>query len=115
MERSISPASASFAAKVTAAKVISHVHRLQAAIQSYAVDSGDLYPRFTTNREFRALLAPYIDAGWPRSPYTGRSMRQKRSRGNFTYATYGNLTRFRLIGWGPDGRRIIVVPETVAL
>jgi len=105
-----SPASASWAAKVKAAKVRSNVHRLQVAVQIYAVDNGDLYPRFTTNRAFRALLAPYIDNRWPRNPYTHRSMRQKRSRGNFSYATYGNLTRFRLIGWGPSGRRIIVVP-----
>jgi hypothetical protein len=105
-----SPASASIAAKAKAAKVRENIHTLQVAIQTYAVDNGDIYPRFTSNREFRALLAPLIDNGRPRNPYTHRSMRQKRSRGNFTYATYGNLTRFRLIGWGPNGRRIIVVP-----
>jgi hypothetical protein len=105
-----SPASATWADRVKAGHIRSHIHTLQVAIQSYAVDNRDLYPRFTSNRQFRALLSPYIDSGWPRNPYTHHSMRQKRSRGNFTYATYGNLTRFRLIGWGPDGRRIIVVP-----
>jgi hypothetical protein len=105
-----SPASATWADRVNAGHIRSHIHTLQVAIQSYAVDNGDLYPRFTTSREFRALLSPYIDSGWPMNPYSRHSMRQKRSRGNFTYATYGNLTRFRLIGWGPHQRRIIVVP-----
>jgi len=37
-------------------------------------------------------------------------MRQKRSAGNLTYDSYANRTKFRLIGWGPHGRRLIVAP-----
>jgi len=79
-------------------------------VQTCAVDNDEPYPRFISSAQFRALLMTYIDSGWPTKPYSRRSMRQKRSAGNFTYATYGNRTKFRLIGWGPHGRRLIVAP-----
>jgi hypothetical protein len=79
-------------------------------VQTCAVDNDELYPRFISNAQFRALLMTYIDSGWPTKPYSPRSMRQKRSAGNFTYATHGNQTKLRLIGWGPHGRRLIVAP-----
>jgi hypothetical protein len=90
-----------------AAETISNIHTLQVVIETYAEDHNGRYPRYETNRRFRALLAPYCDR-WPVNPWSHRSMRQKRNRGNFTYRRHGD--RFSLIGWGPHGRRIIVVP-----
>jgi hypothetical protein len=37
-------------------------------------------------------------------------MRAKRTAGNFTYATFDGRDNYRLVGWGKQGRRIIVVP-----
>jgi hypothetical protein len=102
-----SPARASVALGPKAAQTIENVHTLQIALQSYFVDHSDRWPRFTTKRRFRALLAPYVDR-WPTNPWSHRSMRQKRNRGNFTYRRVGDS--YRLIGWGPHDRRIIVVP-----
>jgi hypothetical protein len=102
-----SPASASTHVGPKAAKLIENIHSLQIALQSYCADHGDRWPHFTSNRRFRALLMPYLDR-WPRNPWSHRSMRQKRNRGNFTYRRLD--TSYRLTGWGPHGRRIIVVP-----
>ena len=89
-----------------------NVHLLDVALHSYAADHGNLYPRFTTSREFRALLRPYLFTfGWPDNPFTDRPVRMKRSAGNVSYATYSNLTRFRLIGWGRHDHRIMVVRD----
>jgi hypothetical protein len=88
-----------------------NVHLLQIAVQDYWVDHDGLYPRFTTAREFRALLRPYLFTGlWPTNPYTNRPVRLKRNAGNLSYATYGKCTKYRLVGWGRHGRRIMVVP-----
>jgi len=97
-------------AKQKAIRVRVGIRDLQVTLQSYSIDNGDLYPRFTSNPQFRALLTPWVYRHWPINPYSGRSMRNKRSAGNFTYATYANLSKFRLIGWGPHGRRILVAP-----
>jgi len=102
-----SPARASTVPGPKAAQTIEKIHTLQIALQSYCVDHGDRWPRFTANRRFRALLTPYVDR-WPTNPWSHRSMRQKRNRGNFSYRRLGDS--YRLIGWGPHGRRIIVVP-----
>jgi hypothetical protein len=102
-----SPARASTVPGPKAAQTIESIHELQIALQSYCVDYGDRWPRFTTNRRFRALLTPYVDR-WPTNPWSHRSMRQKRNRGNFTYSRVGDS--YRLVGWGPHDRRIIVVP-----
>ena len=100
-------------AKVKVGLTKENVHLLDVAIRSYAEEHGGLYPRFTTSREFRALLRPYLFTGpaWPTNPYTDRPVRFKRSAGNVTYATYGHLTCFRLIGWGQHGHRIMVVKD----
>jgi hypothetical protein len=105
-----SPASASWADKVKAAKIRSNIHTLQIAVQSYLVDHDDLWPPEASGREFRAMLRPYIDGPWPTNPYTGKPMRQKSTAGNFTYSTYAHRTSYRMIGWGRHGHRIIVVP-----
>lgn len=102
-----SPARASGVLGPKAAQTVKNIHTLQIALQSYCVDHGDRWPRFTTNRRFRALLTPYVDR-WPTNPWSQRSMRQKHNRGNFTYRRIGDS--YRLIGWGPHNRRIIVVP-----
>ncbi len=101
------PARASTVLGPKAAQTVKNVHTLQIALQSYYVDHGDRWPRLTTNRRFRALLAPYVDR-WPTNPWSHRSMRQKRNRGNFSYRRVGDS--YRLIGWGPHRQRIIVVP-----
>lgn len=85
------------------------IHTLQVGIQSFAVDHDDLYPRFVSNRQFRALLNTYVDI-WPDNPNSGRPMRCFHSGGNFGYRLSKDRTRFRLIGWGRDGARVIVVP-----
>ena len=85
------------------------IHSLQVGLQSWAVDHGDRYPRFISNAHFRAALGPYLDS-WPLNPNTNRPMRLSRGGGNFGYRLSGDRTRFRLIGWGRDGARIIVVP-----
>jgi hypothetical protein len=102
-----SPEEASSVSGSKAAQTVANVHSLQIALQSYCVDHGDRWPRFTTNRRFRDLLTPYVDR-WPTNPWSHHSMCQKRSRGNFTYCRLGDS--YRLIGWGPHGRRLIVVP-----
>ena len=102
-----SPAGASTVPGPKASQAIENIHMLQIALQSYSVDHGDRWPRFTTNRRFRALLTPYVD-GWPTNPWSHRSMRQKRNRGNFSYRRLGDA--YRLVGWGPHDRPIIVVP-----
>ncbi len=108
----LAPRATALPDKAKVAAVIENTHLLDVAVRTYAVEHDNLYPRFTTSREFRALLRPYLFTGrWPANPYTDRPMRFKRSAGNVTYATYGNLTRFRLIGWGRHGRRIMVVKD----
>jgi len=108
----LAPTATALSQKAKVALTKENAHLLQVAAQSYAVNHDDLYPRFTTSREFRALLRPYLFTGpsWPVNPFTHRPVRFKRSAGNVTYATYANLTKFRLIGWGRHGRRIIVLP-----
>ena len=96
-------------AQANAAQTRENIHTLQVAIQSYAVDNGDVYPPFVSNWQFRTLLGFYIDS-WPINPYTDHRMRQKRNAGNFRYVTHDDGTSFRLIGWGRHHRRIIVVP-----
>jgi hypothetical protein len=93
-----------------ASQLVENIHTLQIAAQSYLVDHDDLWPPEASGREFRAMLRPYIDGPWPTNPYTGKPMRQKRTAGNFTYSTYAHRTRYRLIGWGRHGHRVIVVP-----
>jgi hypothetical protein len=102
-----SPARASTAPGPKATQTIENIRSLQIALQSYCVDHGDRWPRFASNLQFRDLLMPYLDR-WPTNPWSHRSMRQKRNRGNFTYRRL--VESYRLIGWGPHGRRIIVVP-----
>ena len=105
----LAPNATALADKTKVAAVKENTHFLEVAVQSYAVDNNDLFPRYTTGKEFRALLRPLLFTGhWPVNPYTGRPIRMKRSAGNFTYATYANQSSFRLIGWGRHGRRIIV-------
>ena len=94
-----------------AAKAVrENIHALQAAVMSYGADHNDLFPRYTTEAAFRALLDPYLENGWPTNPYTQEPMRNSRSLGNYSYRSYDDRANFRLIGWGRDGQRIIVVP-----
>ena len=95
------------------AAVKENTHLLDVALRSYAEEHGNLYPRYTTGKEFRALLRPYLFTGpsWPVNLNTSRPFRMKRSTGNFTYATYDNLTSFRLIGWGRHGHRLLTARD----
>jgi len=101
------PARASAAPGPKASQTIENIHSIQVAVDTYAQEHNNHYPRYTTNRRFRALLENYLDV-WPTNPWSHHSMRQKRNRGNFTYRRIGDS--YRLIGWGPHDRRIIVVP-----
>jgi hypothetical protein len=103
-----SPAKASSVHRPKATQTVKNVRRLQFALQAYTVDHNDHWPRFTTSRRFRAMLAPYVSGRWPINPWSHRSMRQKHNRGNFTYRRIGDS--YRLVAWGPHRRRIIVIP-----
>jgi hypothetical protein len=103
-----SPAKAPTAAPGPKAdQTIRNIRALQIALQSYCVYHGDRWPRSTSDCRFRAQLRPYMDR-WPVNPWSHRPMRQKRNRGNFSYRRLGDS--YRLIGWGPHDRRIVVAP-----
>jgi hypothetical protein len=108
----LAPSASALSAVGKRALTKENVHLLDVAVRSYASDHGDLYPQYTTGHEFRALLRPYLFTGhWPVNPFTGRPVRVKRSAGNVSYGTYSNQTRFRLIGWGRHGHRLMVVHD----
>jgi hypothetical protein len=80
------------------------VHWVQIAVQSYAVDNGDVYPE--PDLVSPAGLASYAD-NWPTNPYTGEPMAQGDGPGDFTYSVGPEGAWFRLVGHGEDGREVI--------
>ena len=82
------------------------IHSIQIAIQSYAVDNGDVYPE--QDLVSAAGLASYADY-WPTNPYTGEPMAQGDGPGDFTYSVGPGGASFTLVGYGEDGREVITV------
>jgi hypothetical protein len=92
------------------------IYSLQIAVQTYAVDHGDRYPRPTTGDELLEMLRPYLDT-WPTNPYTGKPMGlgkgsdpTDKAAGDFSYGVAEDGSSYTLIGWGPDQRKIITGP-----
>lgn len=82
------------------------IYTIQIAVQSYAVDNGEVYPE--QDLVSPAGLASYADH-WPTNPYTGEPMAQGDGPGDFTYSVGSEGAWFRLIGHGEDGREVITV------
>ena len=62
------------------------VHTIQVGIQSYAVDTNDVYPATLT---VAADITPNIDT-WPQNMHEGGDMDNTGTLGNFSYANTGS-------------------------
>jgi len=87
------------------ASVIEGIHSLQVAVQSYAVDNGDIYPSDAS----QATLSSYVD-NWPANPFTGEPMGEGTGPGDYSYTQLDNGTNYELVGYGADGLPVITVP-----
>lgn len=93
-----------------------NIYSLQIAVQTYAVDHKDLYPRPSSGDEFIKMLRPYLDT-WPTNPYTDEPMGLGKGReatdkgpGDFGYVASEDGKDFMLVGFGRDHEVIIRVP-----
>jgi len=78
-------------AKAKDAAVKEGIHSIQIGVQSYAVDSNDVYPAAVS----QSGLASYVD-NWPQNAFTGGNMSEAGTKGDYNYTT-GNSS-FLLIG-----------------
>jgi len=88
--------------KAKVASVKEGVHSIQIGIQSYAVDSLDVYP--ATDIITAALLvdaskAKYLD-NWPKNAYGTTDMANADSAGNFHYRVSTGNSSFAMAGSG---------------
>ena len=72
------------------------VHAIQIGIQSWAVDNNDTYPPAATVS--KAGLHTYIKH-WPKNPYTGGPMVNRKAAGDFYYAQGTGSTNYELLGF----------------
>jgi type II secretory pathway pseudopilin PulG len=100
------PTFSSQQSKAKESSVEEGIHSIQIAVQSYAVDNGDVYP--DQDLVSASGLASYAGS-WPTNPYTGEPMAQGFKPGDFTYAVGPGGAWFRLVGYGEDGREVISV------
>lgn len=84
---------------LTEAAVVANVRVLQMAIQAYAVNHDDTFPR---------AISPAVLKDWPTNPYTNGPVRLGNRPGDVSYRRYG--AGYRLAGYGSGGRVLIVVP-----
>jgi len=87
-------------AKVAAVK--EGLHSIQIGVQSYAVDSNDLYPdkSIVTAADLKdSSSTKYVD-NWPKNAYQAGLMIIANTQGNFAYALNGTKTSMRLGGTG---------------
>jgi type IV pilus assembly protein PilA len=68
------------------------VHTVQVGIQSYAVDTNDVYPPTAT---VAVDITPNIDT-WPQNMHTGGNMVNAQTLGDFWYVNLG--TDYTLVG-----------------
>ncbi|HUK78171.1 MAG TPA: hypothetical protein VL117_11345 [Thermoleophilia bacterium] len=90
------------------ASITEGVHVIQVAVQSWAVDHGDAYPKAGLVVPGGAFAA-YVD-NWPGNPVTGRPMTPGRGPGDYTYEQLKGGYSFRVTGYGVDGSPIVTVP-----
>jgi hypothetical protein len=76
------------------------MHAIQVAVQSWAVEHGDLYPE--PWRVTEDGLADYCDQ-WPEYWGGHRKLRQGTGAGDFQYSVNGGRTEFRLVGYDSQG------------
>lgn len=93
--------------KAKNAATIENIHILQIAIQSWAVDHNDRYPRASLVRRGTKLRV-YIDSGWPRNPWNHKPMRPGRLRGRYTYKRFDDGRFYRLVGHLARGKKYVV-------
>jgi competence protein ComGC len=83
------------------------VHSIQIGVQSWAVDHDDQWPDPSiVNADG---LSAYMDS-WPTNPWTDAPMAMGTEPGDFTYSVDMESYGFSLIGYGADGKVVIVVP-----
>jgi len=70
-------------------------HSLQIGIESWAVDSGDVYPQLE-NVSPEGGIAWYVDP-WPTNPWTDGPMQQGTAEGDFEYSAAADGSDYTLI------------------
>ena len=76
------------------------VHTIQVGIQSYAVDTNDVYPAQGT---VVVDIGPNIDT-WPQNMHVGGPMANTGTLGNFTYVHAAGTTDYTLTGTLANGK-----------
>ena len=84
-----------------AAAAIQGAHMIQVAIQSWAVDHGDRYPKVGLLNGNQ--VGEGLEGGWPENPWTGQPMVPGSGLGNFTYKLAADRKSAVLIVHGENG------------
>jgi len=87
------------------------IHTLQAAVQSWAADHGDVFPTadlVVSTGPFSAYVAAV--GSWPTDPVSGQPMKPGSGAGDYTYEQLDGGQSFRLTGYGVDGTPLVTVP-----
>jgi type II secretory pathway pseudopilin PulG len=85
-------------------------HRLLIAIQTWAVENGDVYPQADEVSDTGAVGRTMSTGGmsWPVNPWTDEPMAQGSERGDFTYAVRPDGTDYTLTVHLSDGGRYVL-------
>jgi len=93
------------------AQITQGVHTIQAAVQSWAADHGDVFPTadlVVSTGPFSAYVAAV--GSWPTDPVSGQPMKPGSGAGDYTYEQLDGGQSFRLTGYGVDGTPLVTVP-----